>query len=159
MDDIKIITVYCIIDDVMAKLGYQSHTLAQVSDAEVLTVAVVSAMYFQNHHKRALQMMEKLRYITKPLSVSRFNRRAHRLAHWLEYTLQLLGQVFSTGETFIIDSMPLPVCKRKRSYRCRKVQGKEYCGYCAAKLCSQRGEVLRVEVASRMHTGGYACGL
>ncbi|HVG01211.1 MAG TPA: IS982 family transposase, partial [Chloroflexia bacterium] len=76
MDDSKIITVYCIKDDVMAKLGYHnhSHTLAQVSDAEVLAVAVVPAMHFQNHHKGALQMMEKLRYITKPLSVSRFNR-------------------------------------------------------------------------------------
>ncbi len=110
MDDIRIITVYCIIDDVMARLGYHSHTLAQVSDAEVLTVAVVAAMYFQNHHKRALQMMKKLGYITKPLSASRFNRRAHALAHWLEYTLQLLGQVFSKGEAFVIDSLPLPVC-------------------------------------------------
>lgn len=27
--------------------------------------------------------------------------------------------------------MPLPVCKRAR--RCRKVRGREFCGYCAAK--------------------------
>ena len=29
--------------------------------------------------------------------------------------------------------MPLPVCKRVRAWRCKKVRGKAYCGYCAAK--------------------------
>lgn len=133
MDDINIITVYCVIEDVMRQLGHKSHVLAQVSDAEVLTVAVVSAMYFQNHHERTLQVMKGMRYITKPLSASRFNRRLHALAHWLEYVLQLLGTLFSTGEAFILDSMPVPVCKRKRAWRCRKVRGRIYCGYCAAK--------------------------
>ena len=30
-------------------------------------------------------------------------------------------------------SMPVPVCKRARARRCRKVRGRIYCGYCAAK--------------------------
>jgi hypothetical protein len=30
-------------------------------------------------------------------------------------------------------SMPLPVCKRVRANRCKKVRGKALCGYCAAK--------------------------
>ena len=34
---------------------------------------------------------------------------------------------------FIIDSMPLPVCRRARARRNRKVRGRNYCGYCAAK--------------------------
>ena len=33
----------------------------------------------------------------------------------------------------MIDSMPMPVCKRVRAWRCKKVRGKAYCGYCAAK--------------------------
>jgi hypothetical protein len=45
----------------------------------------------------------------------------------------VLGEIFATGEVFIIDSMPLPVCKRVRARRCKKVHGKAYCGYCAAK--------------------------
>jgi hypothetical protein len=117
----------------MAKLGHKSHPLAGVSDAEVLTVAVVSAMCFQNHHKTTLEMMTRLHYLTKPLSTSRFSRRLHTLSRWLEYALELMGQVFAQGEAFILDSMPVPVCKRKRSYRCRKVQGRLFCGYCAAK--------------------------
>lgn len=37
------------------------------------------------------------------------------------------------GQVFIIDSLPVPVCKRARVRRCRKVRGLDYCGYCAAK--------------------------
>ena len=33
----------------------------------------------------------------------------------------------------MIDSMPLPVCRRVRARRCRKLRGRAYCGYCATK--------------------------
>ena len=72
-------------------------------------------------------------YLSGPLSVSRFNRRFHALAHRLSDALDLLAALFASGTVFIIDSMPLPVCRRARAWRCRKVRGAEYCGYCAAK--------------------------
>ena len=144
MDDIKIITAYCIIDDVMRKLGHKSHCLAGVTDAEVLTVAVVSALYFQNHHERTLFVMKGMRYITKPLSISRFSRRLHALGQWLEGIVELICSMFAQGEAFIIDSIPVPVCKRVRAARCAKIgiiaitDGKRlpprpYYGYCTAK--------------------------
>jgi len=34
---------------------------------------------------------------------------------------------------FILESLPLPVCRRVRARRCRKALGREFCGYCAAK--------------------------
>jgi hypothetical protein len=60
-------------------------------------------------------------------------------------------------EVFVIDSMPMPVCKRVRAWRCRKVRGKVYCGYCAAKrekffgwrlhlVCTARGVPVAFEV-------------
>ena len=49
-----IVTVFVVIDDVMEHLDHRSHPLARVPDAEILTVAVVAAKYFQNHHERAL---------------------------------------------------------------------------------------------------------
>jgi hypothetical protein len=85
MDDTKIITAYCITEETMHKLGHKSHYLAGVSDAEVLTIAVVSAMYFQSNHERALFVMSGMHYITKPLSTSRLSRRLHALAEWFEY--------------------------------------------------------------------------
>jgi hypothetical protein len=79
MDDLWIITSFVIIDDLMKQLDHHSHPLAQVSDAEVLTVAVVAAKYFQNHHERALCVM-RMGYLSGQLSISRFNRRLHALS-------------------------------------------------------------------------------
>ena len=128
-----IVTVYVVIDDVMRALGHRSHPAAQLTDAEVLTVAVVAALYFQNHHARALQVLIGMRYLAGKLSASRFNRRLHALGDWLRLLLGTLGEVFTTGEAFLLDSLPVPVCRRVRARRCRKVRGAAYCGYCAAK--------------------------
>ena len=179
MDDVKIITAYCIIDDVLKGLGHESHPLAGVTDAEVLTVAVVSAMYFQNHHERTLFVLKGMKYLTKPLSVSRFSRRLHALGQWLEYITELVGTLLAQGcaeLAFIEDSIPVPVCKRVRAVRCKKlpivaiIDGKRlqplaycgYCGYCAAKkekffgwrlhlVCTREG----LPVAFQMLPGGW----
>ena len=149
MDDVVIIAALCIIEDTMRQLGHRSHKLAGVTDGEVLLVAVVSSMYFQNHHERTLFVMKAMRYITKPLSISRFSRRLHSLARegWLEYIVELIGQLHAQGQAFIIDSMPIPVCKMVRARRCRKAlnsttsiltrrQSRHYIGRCAAKRWS-----------------------
>ncbi len=133
MDDDFIVTAYVVLDETMAALGHRDHVLARASDAEVLTVAVVAAKYFQNHLERALQVMHLGRYLSGPLSVSRFNRRLHRLAEWLGLAVETLGELFATGEAFLIDSMPVPVCRRARARRSHKLRGKAFCGYCAAK--------------------------
>lgn len=132
MNDTYIVTVYCVIDDLLKAYGYQDDARASVSAAEILTVAVVAAKYFQNHHERALCILIRLGDV-RPMSVSRFNRRLHALRDWLYGIVTLLGELFAGGEVFIIDSMPLPVCKRARASRCKKVRGRAYCGYCAAK--------------------------
>jgi Transposase DDE domain len=133
MSDGLIVAAYVMIDDVMRSLGHRSHPAAHLTDAEILLVAVVAALYFQNHHERALQVLYLARYLSRSLSTSRFNRRLHALADWLGLLLDALGAVFAQGEAFLLDSLPLPVCRRVRARRCRKVRGREYCGYCAAK--------------------------
>jgi DDE family transposase len=133
MDDDFIVTAFVVFDKTMAALGHRDDVRARASDAEVLTVAVVAARYFQNHLERALQVMHLGRYLSGPLSVSRFNRRLHRLAGWLRLLLETLGALFARGGVFLLDSMPVPVCRRARARRCREVRGKDFCGYCAAK--------------------------
>jgi hypothetical protein len=133
MNDDVIVTTFVVLDELLRLAGHRDHVLAGVSDAEVLTVAVVAAAAFQNHHARALQVMQGMHYLSGHLSTSRFNRRLHALADWFGLALMTLGDLFATGEAFILDSLPLPVCRRVRARRCRKVRGKEYCGYCAAK--------------------------
>jgi len=133
MDDDFIVTAFVVLDKTMAALGHRDDVRAGASDAEVLTVAVVAAKYFQCHLERALGVMRLGRYLSGPLSVSRFNRRLHRLADWLGLAAETLGALFASGEAFLIDSMPIPVCRRARARRSRKLRGQEFCGYCAAK--------------------------
>lgn len=162
MNDELIITSYVIIDDTMRSLNHRSHRLAKVSDAEVLTVAVVAAKYFHNNHERALWVLTQLGYLSQRLSTSRFHRRLHAMADWLRLTVETLGELFTQGAVFIIDSMPLPVCRRARARRHRKVRGRDYCGYCAAKkekffgwrlplVCPPAG----VPVSFAIGAGGY----
>ncbi len=132
MNDTMIVAVYVVLDDVLRFLGHHTHPLAAVSDAEVLTVAVVAAGQCHTHHERALCVLQGMGYLSGRLSVSRFNRRAHALMTHLGLALDLLVAVFAVGEALVIDSMPIPVCARVRAGRCRKVQGRWYCGYCAA---------------------------
>ena len=132
MDEDLIVAAYVVIADTLAAAGHASHPLAGVTDAEVLTVAVVAAACFQNHHAVALAVMHK-GYLGGRLSASRFNRRLHALGDWLGLLLDVLGALFATGGVFLLDSLPVPVCRRVRARRCRKVRGRAYCGYCAAK--------------------------
>lgn len=132
MNDTYIVTTYVVIDAMLRAYGLVDDCRTSETAAEILTVGVVAAKYFQNHHERALCVMTRLGYVRR-LSVSRFNRRLHALRDWLYGILSRIAELYSQGETFIIDSMPLPVCKRARAARCRKVRGKAFCGYCAAK--------------------------
>jgi hypothetical protein len=110
-----------VIADILKAYGYEDDRRAGVSTAEILLVAVVAAKCFQNHHERALCILIRLGDIPH-LSVSRFNRRLPPLSDWLYDIVTLLGEIFAHGEAFIIDSMPLPVCKQAR--RNQKVRGK-----------------------------------
>ncbi len=162
MNDDFIVTVYVIVDETMRALEHRSHPLARVSDAEVLTVAVVAAKYFANNQERALQVMRLGRYLAGPLSASRFNRRLHALADWLELILATLGELFARGEAYLLDSMPVPACRRARAWRCRTLRGRAYCGYCAAKkekffgwrlhlLCTAGGVPVAFDVVPGRH--------
>jgi hypothetical protein len=54
MNDTYIVTTYVVIDDVLKGWEYEDDCRASGYAAEILTVAVVAAKYFQNHHERAL---------------------------------------------------------------------------------------------------------
>jgi hypothetical protein len=132
MNATYIVTSYVVIDDVLKAIGHTDDIRTHVSSAEILTVAIIAAKYFQNHHERALCLLQQTGYLPK-LSVSRFNRRVHALQEVLLIIVSLRGELLASGKVFVIDTMPVPVCKRVRANRCRKVQGDAYLGYCASK--------------------------
>lgn len=127
MNATYIVTIYVVVDDVLKAIGHTDDSRSQVSSAEILTVAIVAAKYFQNHHERALCMLQQTGYLPK-LSVSRFNRRLHALQDVLLFIVSLLGEMMTTGNLFVIDAMPVPVCKRVRAQRCRKSSGRSISG-------------------------------
>lgn len=127
-----IVTIYVVIDDTLKAMNYQDESRTNLTSAEILTVAVVAAQQFQNHHERALGVLHQAGYIPR-FSISRFNRRLHALSAVLEAVLTILSDLLTAGSVFVIDSLPVPVCKRVRARRCRKVHGEAFYGYCAAK--------------------------
>ena len=128
MDATWIITAFVVIDMLMERMGHRRDVRAHVPDSEILTIAVVAATYVGSHHERAVQIMLGYGYLSGRISVSRFNRRLHQLADWMVWIPEVLGEVVTTGDGFIIDSLPAPVCRRARARRCRKVRGRECCG-------------------------------
>lgn len=132
MNDSYIVTTYVVIDDLLQVMKYQDDVRASMSASEIMLIATVAAKYFQNHHERALVLLHRLGYVGR-LSVSRFNRRLHALREWLWQVVVALGELLAQGQVFIIDAMPVPLCKLVRADRCRKVQGPDFVGYCASK--------------------------
>lgn len=133
MDATWIITTFVLIDTAMTNLDHQTDIRAGVPDSEVVTVALVAAKYFANNHRIALSVMHQLHYLSGSISHSRFNRRLHVLGDWMTYFPELLSDMLSTSTLYLIDSMPIPVCRRARAKRCTKVAGVQYHGKCYAK--------------------------
>jgi len=135
MNDDFIISVYLVLEEISQNTIDVPKYKPKMSPAEILLVAIVAARYFNNNLERALLVLGQTGHIpAQPrLSISRFNRQLHRYQDFLELCLQTLLSLARDGEAFIIDSMPVPVCKRKRARRCSKVRGRPFCGYCKAK--------------------------
>ena len=156
MNDTYIVTGFVLIDDLLVLMGHQDDCRTHISASEIMTVAVVAAKYFHNHHERALSLMQRLGYIPS-ISLSRFNRRLHNLLTTFWQVMELLGELLTCSTVYIIDTMPMPVCKRVRAPRCQKVQGPAYYGYCASKgehyfgwqlhlVCDAKGVPFRFQI-------------
>jgi hypothetical protein len=57
------------------------------------------------------------------LSISRYNRQLHKHLDTFELCLNTLLELSHHGEAFIVDSMPVLVCKRKRKAGVIKCKG------------------------------------
>jgi hypothetical protein len=46
----KVVVIYAIVDDLLKAVGHQEDRRSQMSDSEVMTVGIVSAMFFGGNH-------------------------------------------------------------------------------------------------------------
>ena len=115
--DGQITALYSLCDDVLKTLHHSEDPQCRMSDAEVMTTAIVAALYFGGNLERARGLLAQPTYIPWMLSKSRFNRRLHAVAGLLIYLFQVLGEVFkqlNANSVYIIDSFPLPACDNIR---------------------------------------------
>lgn len=123
--DLQIVFVYCLCDDLLNALQHYEDPQCQVSDAKILTIALVAARYFGGHLKRANEFLHEQGYLTRRLSASRFNRRLHRCAPLLMplfYGLTQWGHQLNAESVYVIDSFPIAACDNIRIPRSRRYQ-------------------------------------
>lgn len=133
----QIIFIYSICIDFLTHLGIKNNAQCKMNTAEVMTVAIVAALFFGGNFSKARLMLQSHKYIQNMLSVSRLNRRMHEIdvSIW-QNIFYIIARSFSEEEKnleYLIDSMPVEVCMNVRSYRCRLLSGKQFIGFCKAK--------------------------
>jgi IS5 family transposase len=135
--DEQIIFIYSICADLLVSLGISDDTQCKMNSAEIMTVAIVAALFFGGNFSKARFMLKSHKYIQQMLSESRLNRRMHEIdiSIW-QNVFHAIAQIFSKKEEnfeYLVDSMPVEVCMNVRSYRCKLLSGKQFIGFCKAK--------------------------
>ena len=127
----KIIAIYCVVDDLLKGINHLEDSRRKVSDAEVITTAIVSALYFGGHTDNARGFMKMTRLVPNMLDKSRFNRRLHNIKELVFSLFFQLGhylkQIAGAAE-YVIDSFPVAVCDNIRISRCKLLKGKQWRG-------------------------------
>lgn len=82
--DLTIVVLYTISDDLLISIGHKEHPQAEMSDAKVITAALVAARYFGGNQQTAGAILKTLGYILNILGHSRFNRRLYRIPQLFE---------------------------------------------------------------------------
>ncbi len=131
LNEDKIISIFCMVDDLLKGIGHHEDTKRKVSDSEVITTAIVSALYFGGHIDNARGFMKMTKLIPKMLDKSRFNRRLHNVHDLVASLFLQLGQYIKAVagvSEYVIDSFPVAVCDNIRISNCKLLKGKQWRG-------------------------------
>jgi len=97
--DEKMIATFYLGDDLLKAIHYQESPQCQMNDAEVMTTALVAALFFRGQHESARAMLKQHGDIPQMLSKGRFSRRLHRV-NLKYYTYEL-----QDGPSFILTKL------------------------------------------------------
>lgn len=131
----KVIAIYCLVDDLLKGIGHIDDKRREVADSEIITTALVSAMYFGGHHGHAVAFMRGSGMCPKMLGESRFNRRLHavaELAYGLFMQVGYMVKEIGCEMQYVLDSFPVQVCDNIRISRSRIVRGEQWRGHQAS---------------------------
>lgn len=116
MDD-QVTATYCLTDDFLRSIRHREPRERTVSDAEILTVALVAARTFKGNFEAAWRFLLGHGYMSRRLSPSQFNRRLYQALPLAEHLFDTLGEVWKqTGDegVFVVDSVPFACCDNVR---------------------------------------------
>ncbi len=150
--DEQIVTIYCLCDDLLRAMHHVDDKQRQMSDAEVMTTALVATQYFGGNFEHARALLRAPRYIRTMLSRSRLNRRLHRIKSFFITLLQVLGEYWKAlnpHSIYLVDTFPLAACAHCRRFRSRLYPGQAYFGYTASKKAHFRGLKLHLLTTSQ----------
>ena len=131
----KVIAIYCLVDDLLKEMNHKEHNNRYFTDGQVITTALVSALYFRGNQTMALGYMDS-HVFAKVLKKSGFTKRLHRLKEILMFIFLRIGRVFKylcREMEYIMDSFPVKVCHNIRISRCKIFRNEKYRGYNASK--------------------------
>ncbi|MCA1731947.1 MAG: IS982 family transposase [Actinobacteria bacterium] len=122
MDD-TITTIYCSCDEFLKAIGHRDDPQVHLSTAEVMTVPLVAATFFGGNTDETRSFLSEYGYMPDMISKSRLNRRLHaiELVLW-QGLFALLAELFkqrNAEQTYVVDSLAVPVCDNIRIRRCR----------------------------------------
>jgi DDE family transposase len=135
MDD-SVLAIYCLCADILKALNHYEDSQRRMTDAEVMTTAIVATLYFGGNFQRARLLLDSPRYIPGMLSKSQFNRRLHALRELLLLVFRVLGETFkqlNASSLYIIDSFPVAACDNIRIPRDKRFGSEKFRGYTASK--------------------------
>ena len=152
--DIQIVTVFYLCDKLLEALNHQQDPQTQMSDAEVMTTAIVAALFFGGNFTTASDFLKTHRYIPNMLSKRRFNRRLHRIKPMFITLLKILGNCFielNENKLYAIDTMPIVACDNIRIRRSKIYTDEAFRGYQASKRRYFYGVKVHLLVTADQH--------
>lgn len=142
MDD-TITTIYCLCDEFLKAIDHRDDPQVRLTTAEVMTVPLVAATFFVGNIDKTRRFLHEYGYMPTMISKSHLNRRLHAIEPSLWQGLfSLLAELFkkpsnNPEQTYVVDSLPIPVCDNIRIRRCRlyppKEHGEAFRGYIPSK--------------------------
>ncbi len=132
----KVIGIYCLVDDILKGIHHHEHKERKVSDSEIISTAIVSALYFKGNQFHAINYMRTHAMIPGMIGKSGFNKRLHKVASLLMWLFLHIGRMFKylcAELEYIIDSFPLKVCHNIRINRSKLLTGEQWRGFNASK--------------------------
>jgi len=133
--ELKMITVYCLIEEFLKSIEHKEHKLVEISDSEVLFIGYISVSDFNGNYTKAHMYAIEMKLV-KEIEYSRFIRRLNRLESQIEQLFQFLSELFiklNGLEIYSVDSFPVELCKIEREKRSKLWGDSSLKGYNASK--------------------------